>query len=150
MTTMLPAAAATRLHAAIAAWNAGNLDGYLSLYADDIRLHGYAPEPMDKTAVTNFYRGVFDSLAAEGHPSPRLELGDPVKADDRMAFSFVMSGHHRGPFMGLPATGRPYVLNGITILRFRGDQVAERWASADMLGLLIQIGAIALPVPAGA
>jgi hypothetical protein len=40
--------------------------------------------------------------------------------------------------------------NGITILRFRGGRVAERWSSADMLGLLIQIGTIAPSVPAGA
>ena len=42
MTTMLPSAAATRFTAAIAAWNSGDLDGTLSLYADDIRLHGYS------------------------------------------------------------------------------------------------------------
>ena len=27
-------------------WNAGDLDGYLSLYDEGIRLHGYSPEPI--------------------------------------------------------------------------------------------------------
>jgi steroid delta-isomerase-like uncharacterized protein len=133
------------LRNALAAWNAGDLDGYLALYADDVRLHGYAPEPMDKAAVTAFYRSIFAALAAEGQPGPRLQLGDPISEGDRVAFSFVMSGHQRGPFMGVPPTGRPYVLNGITILRFRGDRVAERWSCADLLGLLIQIGAVPPP-----
>jgi hypothetical protein len=34
-----------RLAAAHASWNAGDLDGYLELYDDAIRLHGYSPEP---------------------------------------------------------------------------------------------------------
>jgi len=58
-----------------------------------------------------------------------------------------MSGIHRGPFLGVPATGRPYSLGGITMMRFAGDRVIERWSSADMLGLLVQVGAI--PAPAG-
>jgi hypothetical protein len=33
-------------------------------------------------------------------------------------------------------------LNGITILRFDGDRVIERWSQADMLGLMGQIGAL--------
>jgi hypothetical protein len=41
---------------AIECWNAGDLDGYLTLYDADIRLHGFSPEPMDKAAVTEFYR----------------------------------------------------------------------------------------------
>ena len=43
------------LSAALAAWNANDLEGYLKLYDERIRLHGYAPEPMDKTAVRGFY-----------------------------------------------------------------------------------------------
>jgi hypothetical protein len=36
------------LSAAYESWNAGDLDGCLSLYDEGIRLHGYSPEPMDK------------------------------------------------------------------------------------------------------
>ena len=39
------------LSAAFERWNAGDLDGYLSLYDEGIRLHGYSPEPMDKIQV---------------------------------------------------------------------------------------------------
>ena len=37
------------LAAAYESWNAGDLNGYLSLYDEGIALHGYSPEPMDKT-----------------------------------------------------------------------------------------------------
>ena len=43
------------LSAALACWNAADLDGYLSLYDEGIRLHGYSPEPMDKVQVRGFY-----------------------------------------------------------------------------------------------
>ncbi len=47
--------------------------------------------------------------------------------------------------MGVPATGAEIVLPGITILDFRGDRVIERFSEADMLGLLVQIGATPAP-----
>jgi hypothetical protein len=56
-----------------------------------------------------------------------------------------MSGIHRGPFLGVPATNKPYVLPGITIMHFKGGNVIERWSTADMLGVLVQIGAFPPP-----
>ena len=38
--------ASEALQRAVERWNAGDLDGYLRLYRDDIRLHGYSPEPL--------------------------------------------------------------------------------------------------------
>ena len=49
------------LDAAVAAWNDGDLDGYLGAYGDAMALHGYTPEPMDKTAVRGFYEPIFAS-----------------------------------------------------------------------------------------
>lgn len=50
-----------------------------------------------------------------------------------------MGGTHVGEFMGVPATGTAISLPGITILRFAGDRVTERWSQADML---VQLGAV--------
>ena len=36
------------LLAAVERWNAGDLDGYLRLYAEDVRLHGDTPDAMDE------------------------------------------------------------------------------------------------------
>jgi steroid delta-isomerase-like uncharacterized protein len=130
---------------AIECWNAGDLDGYLKLYDADIRLHGFSPEPMDKAAVTEFYRSVFAGLPETGKPNSRLELQDLVEDGDRIATRFVLSGTHSGPFMGVPASGRDVVLPGMTILKFADGQVIERWSSADMLGLLVQVGAVPAP-----
>lgn len=137
---------AERVEAARRSWNAGDLDGYLSLYDDTIRLHGYSPEPMDKTGVRAFYEMIFATLTPPGRKGPQLDFFETLTDGSLHTCRFVMSGAHTGPFMGVPATGRPYALNGITILRF-GDAgtVVERFSCADMLGLLVQIGAVPPP-----
>ena len=49
--------------------DAGDLDGYLSLYDEGIALHGYSPEPMNKDQVRGFYQGIFSAF-----DTPKLEF----------------------------------------------------------------------------
>ena len=121
-------------------WNADNLDGYLELYDDAIRLHGYSPEPMDKTEVRGFYEGIFRAFDA-----PKLEFHETLWDGVVCAIRFTMTGRHVADFMGVPATGTEIALPGITVLHFRDDRVIERFSQADMLGLLVQIGAAPAP-----
>lgn len=125
---------------AIAAWNAGDLDAYLQLYDETIRLHGYSPEPMDKATVSGMYRGIFDALDGVS-----LAVHDVVEHDDKICARFTMSGTHTGLLFGVPATGRIVNQDGITILRFRDGRCVERWSCADTLAVLVQIGAVTLP-----
>ena len=128
------------LSAAVESWNAGDLDGYLRLYDEGIRLHGYSPEPMDKAQVRGFYEGIFSAFG-----TPKLRFDEILWDGDACTIRFTMTGRHVQEFMGVPATGTTITLPGITILHFHGDKVAERFSQADMLGLLMQIGAIPAP-----
>jgi hypothetical protein len=126
-------------------WNAGDLPGYVQVYAEDLRFHGLEPDPMDKPSLIGFYRLFWAALGAPGRPNPQLDFYEHLVDGDLYSCRFAVSGEHRGDFMGVPATGRPYVLEGITIMRFRGDQVVERWTTADFLGLMVQLGAVPAP-----
>ena len=128
------------LAAAYESWNAGDLNGYLSLYDEGIALHGYSPEPMDKTQVRGFYEAIFAAFGA-----PQLEFHEVLWNGDVCTIRFTMTGTHVDAFMGVPATGTDIALPGITILHFRGDRVVERFSQADMLGLLVQLGAVPAP-----
>ncbi|WP_233899220.1 ester cyclase [Pseudonocardia dioxanivorans] len=59
---------------------------------------------------------------------------------------FTRTGRHDGPFLGVPPTGVEIALPGITALRFRDGRCVERWSAADMLGVLVQVGAVPAPV----
>ena len=124
------------------AWNAGDLAGYLALYHDGIRLHGYLPEPMTKTKVTHFYQGIWAALPRADLASPGLEFHEILNDGAMYCCRFTMSGSQSAEFMGVPASGRPEAMAGITIMRFEGDQVIERWSTSDFLGMLVQIGAL--------
>jgi steroid delta-isomerase-like uncharacterized protein len=124
---------------AIAAWNAGDLDRYVELYDDGIRLHGYSAEPMTKGEVRRFYRDLWKSLS-----DIDLQIHEVVEDDNTLACRFTMRGTHTGELAGVPATGKVIEQGGMTILRFDGSQVVERWSVADMLSVLVQLGAVVM------
>ena len=130
----------TALARAVERWNAGDLDGYLRVYADGVQVHGFAPEPLDLPGVRTFYENMFAAF-----PGSRLQLHETFGSGDRITARFTLTGRHDGEFMGVPATGTEIALPGITILHFRDGAVVERWSYADTLGLLVQIGAIPPP-----
>jgi predicted ester cyclase len=128
------------LSAALERWNADDLDGYLALYDESIRLHGYSPEPMSKAEVRTFYEGIFSAF-----DTPKLEFHEVLWDGDACTIRGTMTGRHVAEFMGVPATGTEIAMPVITILHFDGDRVVERFSQADMLGLLVQIGAVPAP-----
>ncbi len=134
---MTAAANEANLQRAFDAWNARDLDGYLTLYDDSIRLHGYSPEPMDKSSVRAFYEMIFHAF-----DGPKLTFHDVFSNGDRLAIRFTMTGTHRGEFLGMPATERSVAVDGITILSFRNGKCVERWSSVDKYAWLAQLGAV--------
>jgi predicted ester cyclase len=55
---------------------------------------------------------------------------------------------HSGDHLGMPASGKPVRIAGMTIARIRDNQIAEGWDSWDQLGMLKQIEAYRTPQPA--
>jgi steroid delta-isomerase-like uncharacterized protein len=128
------------LAAAVEAWNAGHGERYLQLYDASIVHHGPAPEPLDQEANQAFYEELWAAF-----PGAQLAIDDTVAEGDKLAIRFRLTGEHKGDYRGIPPTGRPFVLNGQTILRYQDGRVVERWTTADLLGLLTQLGAIPAP-----
>ena len=60
---------------------------------------------------------------------------------------------HRGEFAGVAPTGKRVTWSGVTIYRIVGGKAAECIWRTDALGLMLQLGAVALataPVAVGA
>jgi predicted ester cyclase len=126
--------------AAIERGNQGDLAGYLDLYSDDVVFGGVSPEPMDKAGVVAFHEGFYSAFG-----SPQAEILEVLELGDKLAVRLVIRGRHEGEFMGIPPTGNDMQLAITTILTMRDGKCVERWSTADMLGLLIQLGAVPPP-----
>lgn len=112
-------------------------ESYFDLYREDAVLHGYAGVEPGLASIKAFYRNAIWSA----FPDSKVTVEEAFECGDKLICRFVLTATHQGPFLGVPATGKAIACPGITILRFEGDQCAERWSSADFLGVLMQIGA---------
>ena len=120
--------------------NTGDLAGYLDLYSDDVVFGGVSQEPMDKAGVVAFHENFYAAF-----PGVQVEVLDLIESGDQLAARLLLSGSHEGPFLGAPASGNDVQLAITTILTMRDGKCVERWSTADMLGLLIQVGAVPPP-----
>ena len=70
---------------------------------------------------------------------------DTVVEGDRIAARVTWHGTHRGDFVGVPGTGAPVVLQSVQILKFVDGMATEWWGTADIFGVLLQVGARVAP-----
>ena len=127
-----------------AALNAGDLDGFGAMLADDFVEHeetpGLAPTKDGVLEFFRMYRAAFPNLHME--PQDVLASGDKVTARVRA------TGTHEGEFMGMPPTGKNIDVELIDIIRFDEDGLAcEHWGVSDSLSMMQQLGAIPAVAP---
>ena len=84
----------------------------------------------------------------EAFPDMRWVLQEQVAEGETVVTRFEWTGTHRGPFLGVPATGRAVRVWGIVIDRLVGGKLKESRMLMDTLGLMAQLGVF--PPPAGA
>lgn len=88
------------------------------------------------------------SMIRAAFPDMTIRTDETIADGDRVVLRWTARGSHRGDFMGVPASGKPFEISGISILLMEGGKVAGDWTQWDALGLMTQIGAI--PEPARA
>lgn len=81
-----------------------------------------------------------DCRAAFEHLNVTVE--DMVAEGNKVTARFTARGIHKGPFMGLPPTGKSITMIGIEIFRIENGKIAELWGEANMFGLMQQLGII--------
>ena len=80
-----------------------------------------------------------------GIPAYRVAVEDQVAEGDLVATRATVSGTHTGPFLGIPATGRSFVVPAVFFDRVVGGRVVEHWEVIDQFGILVQLGLIPAP-----
>ena len=114
------------LEGAVDRWNRGDEQGYLELYHEGAALHGYVGVGPGLEGIRRFYAAFWAAF-----PGSQLILEDMIAEGDTVAGRFTLEGTHRGEFRGMPPSGRPLSMAGITMLRFADGKCVERWTQAD-------------------
>lgn len=122
-------------------WNKRDVTVFDDVFAT--RFVDHTPQPGSEGTKEGFRQLALALQAA--FPDGRSSLDDLLAEGDKVGWRWTFRGTHQGQLMGMPATGKSITLTGITIDRFAGGQIVERWSQADNLGLLQQLGAIPAP-----
>jgi steroid delta-isomerase-like uncharacterized protein len=109
-------------------------DEYFRLYADEAVLHRAPPLAPGLEAIKEWYRSLWRAF-----PDAHITLGNVIAEGEFVANNFRLQGSHRGPFLGVPESGKRIDVEGVTILRFRDGKCVERWSQTDVMGIMRQI-----------
>lgn len=122
-------------------FNTGNLPIADEVFAADYVEHAVVPG-FPKTLV-GFKQFVMALRTA--FPDFQYTIEEELAEGDRVVQRLRAHGTQRGAFLGLPATGKQATWTEIHIARLADGKLVEHWAAIDQLGLLHQLGIIALP-----
>ncbi len=81
-------------------------------------------------------------VVAGGFPDVQATVDELLADGDRVIERTSAAATHTGDFNGIPATGNKVVWTEIHIYRIENGKIAEMWSEVDLLGLLVQLGAI--------
>ena len=124
------------------AWASANADVLDEFVAPDFLTHNPFPgmAPGIEGAKRLFMMFV---AAAPG----RHVVEDLIAEGDKVVGRITAYGTHEGELLGIPRTGKPMRMTGMTIWRIANGKIVEHWSEMDTLGLLLQLGALTMPAP---
>jgi NTE family protein len=111
-------------------------------------------DAIDHSAPPGFPQGVEGAAMMFGmywgaFPTIRYEVDDMIAEGDRVIVRAKLTGTHDGPFMGLPATGKPISIDLLEMLRCADGKIVEHWGGIQDLQLFQQLGIGPGAMPAG-
>ena len=101
-------------------------------------LHFCGMPPLDWNTNKKEFLAPFN----KAFPDLTHDIVDLVAEGDKVAVSVNVTGTYKGEFQGIPATGKQVSFTAMDILTIVDGKITEEWATADMMGLMQQIGAI--------
>ena len=88
---------------------------------------------------------VLAAAVRQAFPDLNMTISHEVAEGDLVVQHVTTSGTMRGEFAGMPPSGKQATWDSIHIARFRDGKVVEHWVVQDQLGMLQQLGFIAVP-----
>lgn len=116
-------------------WNKGRRGGIAEMLAPDAVLHD--SERDSQPGPDGFYP-FFDRLNAT-LSELYVTVQDSFAEGDRVCVRWECIAKHTGDGFGIPPTGKPIRVTGISILRVAGGMVVEAWQNWDVMGMMEQM-----------
>jgi len=117
--------------------NGGHFELVDQLWARDMVWHGAS---LGEVRGINAYKKSMQSAVGKSFVNMHLDIKDVIASGDKVVVHFTNSGTNTGPFLGLPATGKHAVWEGIGIYKVTDGKIAEAWFVEDILGQQQQLG----------
>jgi predicted ester cyclase len=104
-------------------------------------LHEFVDADVEVNGARQGLPAYVDGLQSvvQAFPDYRWELRHLLVDDCWVSAHFLDTGTHRGPFLGVPATGRAVTVQEFAVYRIEADRIVEVWVTADNLSLLDQL-----------
>jgi steroid delta-isomerase-like uncharacterized protein len=118
--------------------NAGDLDEAVALFADDFVGHWGLGSGEGGSETVRAHLGLWYAAA----PDMQLEVTHTVTDGDWVASFVVIRGTQTGDFAGIAASGRPFQLGSVDMLRVNEGRITEGWTICDLGALFIAAGAV--------
>jgi steroid delta-isomerase-like uncharacterized protein len=125
-------------------WNGRNLSRVDELFADNHIFRAAGSPPLDREGHRQMIAHFQDAF-----PDGRNTSEELLAEGDKVVQRWTFRGTHHEAFQGIPPTGRPVTLTGISIWRVDGGTIVESWHELDTLGLMQQLGVIPTSGQAG-
>jgi steroid delta-isomerase-like uncharacterized protein len=125
--------------------NAGDIDGFAALIADDMIEHEKVEGlPQTKEGVVEFFK-----MFGAAFSDLRLDAEDMIVSGDKAWARVRITGTNDGEFMGMPATGKSVDFQAVDMIRFNNDgTAAEHWGVTDTMTMMQQLGVVPEGPPA--
>lgn len=125
-----------------AAMNNHDVKDVVSRMADDVVDHQLPPEvPNGREGAAQFFTMMFDSA-----PDMRFDILDTIISGNKVAIRSRVTGTQTGPFLEMPATGKPFDVEGIDIVEVNDDlKVTQHWGIFDFAKMMQQVGLVPPP-----
>ncbi len=113
--------------------NLAKLDEFFS---PDFVNHGGMANPPNLEGAKAFF-----DMFLNAFPDHRFTIHLQLAEGDKVMTYKTFHGTQKGPFWGMPATGKPVTFNVVDIFTVAGGQLTAHWLVTDLLGVMLQIGA---------
>lgn len=121
-------------------FNQKNIDAIEKFVASNVNIQN--PFPGQRTGADG-YRDI-SQIYGLAFPDLKISFNHILGDADQVTCHFTLEGTHKDLFMNVPATGIKVKYDVVYILKLTNEKITEHWSLTDSLGVLQQIGSVAI------